>query len=59
MLFAFRFGQNRRIEPTFDIFNVGNASTITSLTTGVGSTYLVPTGIVSPRIMKIGFAVNF
>jgi len=56
---SFRFGQNRRIEPTFDIFNVGNASTITSLTTGVGSTYLVPTGIVSPRIMKIGFAVNF
>ena len=55
---SFRFG-TRRIEPTFDIFNVGNASTITSLTTGVGSTYLAPTGIVSPRIMKVGFAVNF
>jgi carboxypeptidase family protein/TonB-dependent receptor-like protein len=56
---SFRFANGRRIEPTFDIFNLGNASTITSLNAGVGSTYLVPTGIVSPRIMKIGFVVNF
>ena len=56
---SFRFAGNRRIEPTFDIFNVGNASTVTGLTAGVGSTYRVPNGIVSPRIMKIGFALNF
>jgi hypothetical protein len=55
---SFRFG-TRRIEPTFDIFNLGNASTVTSLVSGVGSTYLAPTGIVSPRIMKVGFTVNF
>ena len=55
---AFRFG-SRRIEPTFDIFNVGNASTVTSLNAGVGGTYRVPTAIVSPRIMKIGLAVIF
>jgi hypothetical protein len=55
---SFRFG-NRRIEPTFDIFNLGNASTVTSLNAGVGTTYRVPTGIVSPRIMKVGLAVNF
>jgi hypothetical protein len=55
---SFRFG-NRRIEPTFDIFNLGNASTVTSLVSGLGGTYLTPTGIVSPRIMKIGFVVNF
>jgi len=54
----FRFGA-RRIEPTFDIFNLGNASTITTLTSAVGGTYLVPNAIVSPRIMKIGFNVNF
>jgi len=55
---AFRFG-SRRIEPTFDIFNLGNASTVVGTTLGVGSTYLVPNSIVSPRIMKIGFSVNF
>jgi len=56
---SFRFAGGRRIEPTFDIFNLGNASTITGLATGVGSTYRVPNGIVSPRIMKIGLAINF
>jgi len=55
---SFKFG-TRRIEPTFDIFNLGNASTVTTLTSGVGATYLVPTSIVSPRIMKVGFAINF
>ena len=55
---SFRFGP-RRIEPTFDIFNLGNASTVTSLVSGVGTTYLAPTGIVSPRIMKVGLAINF
>jgi outer membrane receptor protein involved in Fe transport len=55
----FRFANGRRIEPTFDIFNLGNASTVTSLNAGVGSTYLAPTGIVSPRIMKVGFVVSF
>jgi hypothetical protein len=55
---SFRFG-SRRIEPTFDIFNLGNASTVTSLNAGVGTTYRVPTGIVSPRIMKVGLAINF
>jgi len=56
---SFRFGNGRRIEPTFDIFNLGNASTITSLNAGVGTTYLIPTAIVSPRIMKVGFVVGF
>ena len=56
---SFRFANGRRIEPTFDIFNLGNASTITSLNAGVGTTYLIPTAIVSPRIMKVGFVVGF
>jgi hypothetical protein len=56
---AFRFSGNRRIEPEFDIFNLTNASTVTTLGTAVGSTYLFPSVIVSPRIMKVGFAINF
>ena len=55
----FHLSGNRSIEPTFDIFNLGNASTVTGLNAGVGSTYRVPNGIVSPRIMKIGLALNF
>ena len=56
---SFRFANGRRIEPTFDIFNLTNASTITSLNAGVGTTYRIPTAIVSPRIMKVGFVVGF
>ena len=56
---VFRFGGNRRIEPTFDIFNLGNASVVTTLNPAVGGTYQQPTAIVSPRIMKVGFSLNF
>jgi hypothetical protein len=55
----FRFAQNRRIEPRIDIFNLGNSATATSLTSAVGGSYLVPSAIISPRIARIGFAVNF
>ena len=55
---TFRFG-TRRIVPRFDIFNLMNANTADSIANGVGGTYLVPQTIVAPRIMKLGFAINF
>ena len=55
----FRFSGGRRFEPRFDLFNVTNSNTATSITSSVGSTYLAPTGIISPRIARVGFAVNF
>jgi hypothetical protein len=56
---AFRFGGNRRIVPQFDIFNLGNAATILSLNGAVGGSYRAPSQIVAPRIMQVGFSVNF
>ena len=56
---AFRFAGSRRIEPQFDIYNLTNSSVVTTLNSGVGTTYLQPTAIVSPRIMKISIAVHF
>ena len=56
---AFNFGNGRRVVPQIDIFNIGNSNAVTSLNVGVGSTYLVPNGIISPRIARIGFSVNF
>jgi outer membrane receptor protein involved in Fe transport len=55
---TFRFG-TRRIVPRFDIFNLTNANTADSISNGVGGTYLVPQTIVAPRVMKVGFAINF
>jgi len=54
----FRFG-TRGITPALDIFNIGNAATVVNLTSAVGSTYLAPAEILAPRIIKLGFTVDF
>jgi hypothetical protein len=56
---AFRFPGGRRIEPQLDIFNLTNSAVADANVGGVGSTYLYPSSIVSPRIMKIGLTVSF
>jgi hypothetical protein len=53
-----RFG-DRRIVPQLDIFNIGNASTVVSLQNAVGGTYLDTREIVSPRIIRVGFSIDF
>ncbi len=55
---TFRFG-NRRIEPQIDFFNIGNADTVVSLQNAVGGTYLDPREILSPRIIRVGFSIDF
>lgn len=54
-----RFGGSRQIVPRLDIFNLTNAGTAVTLTPNVGSTYLVPTELLSPRIIRVGFSVDF
>ena len=54
----FRFG-GRSFSPQLDIFNIGNVATVTSLNNAVGSTYLEPREIISPRIIRLGFSLNF
>jgi hypothetical protein len=55
---AFRFG-NRSITPQIDFFNIGNADTVTTHNAAVGGTYLLPQEILSPRIIRVGFSLNF
>jgi len=54
----FRFG-TRGITPTLDLFNIGNAATVVSKNTAVGGTYLAPSEILAPRIVRVGFSVDF
>lgn len=54
----FRFG-NRRISPRIDFFNIGNAATAVTLNPQVGTTYRNPTEIVAPRIIRVGFSIDF
>ncbi|MGE5246195.1 MAG: TonB-dependent receptor [Betaproteobacteria bacterium] len=53
-----RFG-DRRITPQLDIFNIGNASTITGYGASVGSAYLRPGSNLQPRIVRLGFTIDF
>ena len=55
---TFRFG-GRKITPQVDFFNIGNADPIVNLTTGVGAQYLAPGEILAPRIIRVGFSVDF
>jgi hypothetical protein len=54
----FRFG-TRSFQPTIDIFNVGNVDTRDNQQNAVGANYRIPTSILSPRIIRVGFSLNF
>jgi hypothetical protein len=55
---AFKSGRTS-IEPVIDLFNLGNAGTITSRATQLGPTYHRVTGILRARMVKFGVNVNF
>jgi hypothetical protein len=55
---TFRFG-DRRIVPQLDVFNIGNAATVVNLQNAVGGAYLDPREILSPRIIRVGFSLDF
>ena len=55
----FRFGP-RRISPQLDIYNLFNRYTPQGVGTGAQATsYLIPTSIVPPRILRVGLSVDF
>jgi carboxypeptidase family protein/TonB-dependent receptor-like protein len=55
---AFKFG-SRQLVPQLEVFNIGNASTVVRYNPAVGSTYLAPGEILAPRIIRVGFSIDF
>jgi Carboxypeptidase regulatory-like domain len=55
---TFRFG-TRSISPQVDFFNIGNIDQTVSQTNAVGAQYKFPAEIIAPRIIRVGFALNF
>jgi len=53
-----KFG-TRQFNPQLDIFNIGNAATVVRYNPSVGSTYLAPGEILAPRIIRVGFSIDF
>jgi hypothetical protein len=55
---TFRFG-GRSFSPQVDFFNIGNADTTVAHAVAVGPSYLQPSEILAPRIIRVGFSFNF
>ena len=55
----FGLGENRRLQLSGEIFNIFNTSSATSTSYLTGPTYLHTTGIVSPRVGRIGMGFYF
>jgi len=55
-----RFEVNHmRVEPQFNIFNLTNANDVVSLTTRYGPSWQNVTGVLPPRMVKLGVQVDF
>jgi len=50
---------NSRIEPQFNIFNLTNANDVVSQTTRYGAAWQNVTGVLPPRMVKLGVQVDF
>jgi Carboxypeptidase regulatory-like domain len=55
---TFRFG-TRSFSPQVDFFNITNNDQTVSQTNAVGGQYLFPAEILAPRIIRVGFSLNF
>ena len=51
--------KSQSIEALVDLFNTLNVNTVTSQTNRNGSTYLQPTEIISPRVIRLGVRYRF
>jgi hypothetical protein len=56
---TFSLGESRRLQFNFQLFNIGNASAATSTSYLTGATYLHTTGILSPRVGRLGMQFSF
>jgi hypothetical protein len=56
---TFTITGSQNIEARFDFFNVLNTDFTTAWTTRAGSSYLVPTAIIQPRILQVGVTYRF
>jgi hypothetical protein len=55
----FKFRERVKTQFNFQVFNLFNTSGATSTSYLTGATYLHPTGIVSPRVGRIGMQISF
>jgi len=55
----FALNNGTRIEPQFNVFNLTNANDVVSMTTRYGAAWQNVTGVLPPRMVKVGVQVDF
>jgi len=55
---SFRLG-TRSITPKVDVFNIANSATVVAQNAALGNTYLAASEILAPRIIRLGFSLDF
>jgi outer membrane receptor protein involved in Fe transport len=48
-----------RVEPQFNIYNLTNANDVVSQTTRYGASWQNVTGLLPPRMVKLGVQIDF
>jgi hypothetical protein len=56
---TFRLPAGRSVTPQVEFFNLSNAATVTRLTTSAGSSYLRPSEILAPFVVRVGLGMKF
>jgi hypothetical protein len=56
---TFSLGESRKLQWNFQLFNIFNSSAATSTSYLTGATYLRTTGILSPRVARVGAQFSF
>ncbi|MBI4486010.1 MAG: hypothetical protein HY655_08375, partial [Acidobacteria bacterium] len=51
---VFKVAANRSVSAFADVYNITNSNAASNINWGSGSTYLLPTTIIGPRILRIG-----
>jgi len=54
-----RLPRGGMIEPQIDIFNLTNSNSILVMTTRLGPAWRNATGVLAPRVIRLGVAMNF
>lgn len=49
-----RLGQGRTLSPFIDLYNIGNSDAASNIAWGAGTSFLLPSTIIGPRIMRVG-----
>lgn len=56
---AFRFATNQRVSAFFDLYNITNSDAASNITWSSGSSFLLPSTIIGPRIMRFGLKYDW